>query len=130
MKNIHTEVYVTNESSKLFFDYFNWHKKSSLHCWFPEIRRNEGGSKISPLTPKEIIDNFDKIWEYYDRFLTTSEHFILLILHNIKNHRILSDNVRISLITSDGVKEMKIDKDGNFEDVWANGFFNERLQLI
>ncbi len=65
---------------------------------------------------------------------THSEHLILRLQKMIRRGELCKEDVRVLYVSrgEDGsnVKELRLDKDGEFLDVWPDGFFPERMKEI
>ncbi len=90
---------------------------------FPEVRDG------LPLHPQEIIDLCPKLVGKI--ICTLSEHIILYMCREVREQRMLVNDLIIRFVEEDGsVKHLRLASDGEFLDHWPYGFFEERGELL
>lgn len=66
---------------------------------------------------------------------THSEHLLLRILRRIRQGTASADDIRVLYVDTDAtgasvIKELRVNRRGDFVDEWPNGFFEERLDEL
>jgi len=88
-------------------------------------------SELENDPPKFIIEEAYKvILKKEGVYVTSAEHVVLVLCQLIRRKQITIEDVCLKVFDGKQWMIMPIDEDGEFEEEWEGGFFEERLNLL
>ena len=114
---IYKTIYVTQVDANLL-------KLPAQICNFPEVQNG------LPLTPKQLLTKLPDLFNEHNIFATTSEYVVLWVLQQVRNNHWHKDHVDIIEVTASTSMKHTITGDGDFNEPWSDGFFNDRGPLL